>query len=84
LGKLGLNKVLKKTVADQDGWGTLPLLIRGTLDDPQVSYNSVALQDQVVEKASQKLLEKLVPEGDGNAEPIKKLLDNTLNKLFGK
>ncbi|MCD6187058.1 MAG: DUF748 domain-containing protein, partial [Desulfuromusa sp.] len=84
LGKLGLNKVLKKTVADPDGWGTLPLLIRGTLDHPQVSYNSVALQDQVIEKASQKLLEKLVPEGDGNAEPIKKLLDNTLNKLFGK
>ena len=84
LGKLGLNKVLKKTVADQDGWGTLPLLIRGTLDDPQVSYNSVALQDQVIEKASQKLLEKLVPEGDGTAEPLKKMLDNTLNKLFGK
>ena len=84
LGKLGLNKVLKKTVADQDGWGTLPLLIRGTLDHPQVSYNSVALQDQVIEKASQKLLEKLVPEGDGTAEPLKKMLDNTLNKLFGK
>ena len=84
LGKLGLNKVLKQTVADPDGWGTLPLLIRGTLDDPQVNYNSAALQDQVVEKASQKLLEKIVPEGDGNAEPIKKLLDKTLNKLFGK
>ncbi len=84
LKKMGLKKKLRKTISDQDGWGTLPLLIRGTLDHPKISYDSVALQDQMVDKASQELLEKLVPKGDGEVEPIKKMLDNTLKKLFGK
>ena len=84
LKKMGLKKKLRKTISNQDGWGTLPLLIRGTLDHPKINYDSVALQDQMVDKVSQKLLEKLVPEGDGEVKPIKKLLDNTLNKLFGK
>jgi len=84
LKKMGLKKKLRKTISDQDGWGTLPLLIRGTLDHPKISYDTVALQDQMVDKASQKLLEKLAPKGDGDGEPIKKMLDNTLKKLFGK
>ncbi|MCK5825733.1 MAG: AsmA family protein [Desulfuromusa sp.] len=84
LKKMGLKKKLRQSISDQDGWGTLPLLLQGTLDHPEVSYDSVALQDQLVDKASQKLLEKLAGDKDGEIEPIKKLLDNTLNKLFGK
>ena len=88
LDKLGISKVLKVTVSDSVGWGILPLTIRGTLERPEVSYDSAALQEQVVkqgaEKLSQKLLEKLASETDGDIEPIKQLLDNTLNKLFGK
>jgi AsmA protein len=84
LKKMGLKKKLRKSIADQDGWGTLPLLIRGTLDHPKVSYDSVALQDQMVDKASQKLLEKLTGKNDEKSEPIKKLLNKTLDKLFKK
>jgi len=33
---------------------------------------------------SGKLLEKIAPGAGEDAEPIRKMLDNTLNKLFGK
>ena len=87
MAKLGVSKSLKQAISDQDGWGTLPLQFKGTLSHPEISYDSTALQNQVLEKAkekaSQKLLDKLVPDG-GETEPIQQLLDNTLNKLFGK
>ncbi|MCK5912870.1 MAG: hypothetical protein KAG12_03265 [Desulfuromusa sp.] len=87
LEKLGVSKSLKQIVSDQDGWGILPLQIKGTLSHPKIDYDSTALQNQILEKAkekaSQKLLDKLVPDG-GETEPIQQLLDNTLNKLFGK
>jgi len=57
------------------------------LDHPEISDDSTALQNQVLEKAkeeaSQKLLDKLIPDG-GENEPLKQMLDNTLDKLFGK
>ncbi len=84
LKKLGLKKSLRKAISDQDGWGTLPLQVQGTVDDPDISYDTESLEGQLVEKASQKLLEKIEQKGDGETEPIKKMLDNTLNKLFGK
>lgn len=88
LDKLGVSKSLKETVSDQNGWGKLPLQIQGTLAQPKIGYDSKALQNQAVdkakEKASEKLLEKIAPGAGEDAEPIRKMLDNTLNKLFGK
>lgn len=87
LEKLGGNNNLKQSFSDRDGWGNLPLQIQGTLSEPTVGYDSVALQKQMLEKAteeaSQKILEKMNPSSGESAEPIKQLLDNTLNKLFG-
>jgi AsmA protein len=84
LEKLKLNKELKKAFVDQNGWGQLPLRIKGTFSHPEISYDAAILQDKMVEKASEKLLDKLVPEDDENAESLKQMLDGTLNKLFGK
>ena len=84
LDKLGVSNNLRETISGRDGWGKLPLQIQGKLDNPQFSYDSTALQNQMVEKASQKLLEKFSPDGVKDQEPIRKMLDNTLDKLFGK
>ncbi len=88
MNKLRVGKSLKQSISDQDGWGYLPLQIQGTLSYPKVGYDSVVLQNQVIDKAkekvSQKLLDTIAPGAGGEVEPIKKMLDNTLNKLFGK
>jgi len=88
MNKLRVGKSLKQSISDQDGWGYLPLQIQGTLSYPKVGYDSVVLQNQVIDKAkekvSQKLLDKIAPGAGAEVEPIKKMLDNTLNKLFGK
>ncbi len=84
LDKLKVGKELKNIFVGQDGWGQLPLQIKGTVSHPQISYDTAVLQDKLVEKASEKLLDKIVPEGDENGESLKKMLDGTLNKLFGK
>ena len=84
--RLRVNSNLKQLLTNQDGWGVLPLKIGGTLAQPTVGVDTKALQEQTLEKtkeqASRKLLEKLAPDTKDN-EPIKQLLDNTLNKLFG-
>ncbi|MCD6581669.1 MAG: AsmA family protein [Desulfuromusa sp.] len=88
MDKLGVSRSLKQVTVDQDGWGVLPLKIKGTLNRPTIGFDSTALQNQALEKAkeraSQKLLEKIAPGAGGDAEPIKKMLDKTLDKLFGR
>ena len=88
MDKLGVSKNLKQSISDQDDWGTLPIQIQGTISHPEIGYDSAALQNQLLEKAkekaSQKIIEKLVPDTGEGTEPIKKMLDNTLDKLFGK
>ena len=83
LNKLGLSDKLKETISSGDGWGKLPLQIKGKLDNPKFSYDSTALQKQIVEQASQKLMGKVSPDDSGDQEPIRQMLDKTLNKLFG-
>ncbi len=82
--KLGIDKKIRDGLSDRDGWGRLPLLVDGSLEHPHFSYDTEVLQQQLVEKASQKLLEKIAPDGGKDAEPLREMLDNTLNKLFGK
>ena len=87
MNKLGIGESLKQAMKDQNGWGILPLRIQGTLSRPRIGFDSKALQKQALEKAkekvSQKLLEKIMPGTEEDIEPIRQLLDNTLNKLFG-
>jgi len=84
LDKLGINNNLKETISSRNGWGNLPLEIQGRVDNPQFSYDSKALQNQIVKKASQRLLKKASSDKPGAQEPVRKMLDSTLDKLFGK
>lgn len=85
--KLGVKTGLKKTISDQDGWGILPLAIGGTLKRPKINFDAAALQKQaagkVQEEATKRLLEEIAPEGGKEQEPVKQLLEGTLNRLFG-
>lgn len=86
ISKLGTSHSLKKMITDQQGWGVLPLEVGGSIDDPSISFDSEALQQQTLNKAKEKAAEKLlekIPAAEGDQEPIRQLLDNTLDKLFG-
>lgn len=87
LQKMGVKSGLQKAVSDDNGWGMLPLVVKGSLTRPKVGFDSQALQQQAADKlkqeASQRLLDKL---GGDSAEqkPVKQLLEGTLNRLFGQ
>ncbi|HEY5675060.1 MAG TPA: AsmA family protein [Malonomonas sp.] len=86
LESLGAAKELKQFATDADGWGMLPLQIKGTVNQPQIGYDTKALQKQATERvtqeASKQLMKKLGDKG-GDQAPVKELLDGTLKKLFG-
>lgn len=86
--KLGVKTGLKQSVSDQDGWGILPLVVRGNLSEPKISFDVDALQQQATSKAKEeakkKLLDELVPTGKKEHVPVKQLLEGTLNRLFDK
>lgn len=83
---LGAKTGLQQTLSDKDGWGILPLTIKGSITSPKIGFDAKALQAQATDKfkdeAASRLLEKIAP-GGGDNTPVKQLLDNTLNKLFG-
>lgn len=85
--KIGVKTGLKQSISDQQGWGILPLSIEGTLNRPKIAFDSEALQKQaaskVKEEASKRLLEEISPKGGKDQEPVKQLLEGTLNRLFG-
>lgn len=86
ISKLRTRNSLKQIITDQHGWGILPLEIGGTLDRPKVSFDTGALQQQTLDKAKEQITDKLlkeIPAAEGDQEPIRQMLDNTLNKLFG-
>lgn len=89
MDKLGVKTGLKQMLSDKDGWGMMPLVIKGDLSRPEVSFDTVALQKQAgiraKQAAEQQLLDLLEPELQGGTEQeaVKQLLKGTLDKLFG-
>lgn len=70
---------------DSNGWTRVPLVIKGTVDRPLVSIDSDEAQKLLLEKAKNKATEKLLDKIPiKNQEPIRELLDNTLDKLFNQ
>jgi len=89
LSRMGASERLKQAFVDTSGWGVLPLEMGGTLTSPQVRFDTRALEQQTLDQArteaSDRLLEKLLPEvQEGNKESMKKLLDSTLQRLRTK
>jgi len=87
LQKMGVKSGLKKVVSDQNGWGVLPLAIKGTLSRPKIAFDSEALQQQAADKlkqeAANRLFDKLGSGTEAEQKPVKQLLEGTLNRLFG-
>ncbi len=86
LSRMGASERLKQAFVDSSGWGVLPLEIAGSLTSPQVRFDTRVLEQQALDQAraeaSDRLLEKLMPEVEGESkESMKKLLDNTLKRL---
>lgn len=90
--KLAGRGTLGEVIADDQGWGLVPLKITGALTDPSVSLDRRALSEQVKKGAERKLREKVQEkifdrEGEsgenGEEEPEKKLLEDTLRGIFG-
>ncbi len=88
--RLGDSSLVNRFLVDNEGWGQVPLQVGGSLISPKIGFDAAALEKQAIEKAKQeaekRLLEKLVPKEaeQGTQEPVKQLLDQTLNKLFGQ
>jgi AsmA protein len=86
LSRMGASERLKQAFVDGSGWGVLPLDISGSLTNPQIRFDIRALEQQAIDQArseaSDRLLNKLLPEAQGeNNDSMKKLLDNTLKRL---
>lgn len=86
---------LAQLLVGRDGWGLLPLKLRGTLDKPVFALDTAAVKTQVKEKAKEelretiekKVLDRLVPrQGQDPAKqtPEQKLLKGVMDNLFGK
>ncbi len=72
--------------SDEQGWGIIPLKISGPFERVKVSPNLTLIEQMVATRARQELLDKLSNSQQQDAtvqDGVKKMLDNTLNKLFG-
>jgi len=86
--RLKVSKSIKRVLVDNNGWGQLPLQLKGNVAAPKFGFDTVAIQRIATDKAttelSEKIMKEIAPESTDGAEPMKQLLDETLNKLFGK
>ncbi len=88
--RLGDGSLVNNFLVDNEGWGQVPLQVGGSLTSPKIGFDAAALEKQAIEKvkkeAQKRLLEKLAPKQNeqGSQEPVKQLLDQTLDKLFGQ
>ncbi|HKL48421.1 MAG TPA: AsmA family protein [Desulfuromonadales bacterium] len=90
--KLAGKGTLGEVIADDQGWGLVPLKITGKLADPSVSLDRKALSEQVKKGAERKLREKVQEKifgengesgENGDEEPARKILEDTLRGVFG-
>ncbi len=86
MNKLGIGGKYKQSLVDETGWGNVPLQIVGTVNHPEIGFDTQALQriaiDRATEKVAEKILEKIAPDNEEAIEPMKQLLDDTLDRLF--
>ena len=87
VAKLGRSDLVTQTLTDAQGWGILPLKIKGTLKSPSIGLDSTLLKQRLADKAKEKVAEKILERVGGSSsdsqEPTKQLLDGALKKLFG-
>ncbi len=91
--KLDSSGRFAQLLVDADGWGQVPLKIKGSVARPSFALDSAAIKGALKEKAEQKLQEilqeklfgKEVPaEQEDPREKEKKLLEGVIKGLFGQ
>ncbi|OEU74327.1 MAG: hypothetical protein BA874_02420 [Desulfuromonadales bacterium C00003068] len=91
--KLDSSGRFAQLLVDADGWGQVPLQIKGSVVRPSFTLDSAFIKDALKEKARQKLQETLedkffdneVPaEQEDPQEKEKKLLEGVIKGLFGQ
>lgn len=80
---------IRRFVADDKGWGVLPLKVTGTFSAPKFSMDKAAVTEQFKSKAKEKLQqtidEKLFKQKEGEPpRPERELLQKGLKGIFGK
>jgi AsmA protein len=58
-----------KYMRDEEGWGTIPLLVSGTLSNPRYAPDIAKAGSAVIEKKAGKLLDKLFNKGGKEDQP---------------
>jgi len=75
------------SLTDEQGWGRIPLVVKGPFDRPQVQPDGSAIEGMMLSRAKEKAVDKLTERLNSKGaaqEGVKELLDNTLNRLFGR
>ena len=75
------------SLTDDQGWGMIPLQVNGPMGGLKVGADREVIEQLMANKAKQELLDKLSEEaasGMPAQEGVQEMLDNTLNKLFGR
>lgn len=80
---------IRRFVADDKGWGVLPLKVTGTFSAPKFSMDKAAVTEQFKSKAKEKLQqtidEKLLKQKEGEPpRPEREILQKGLKGIFGK
>ena len=90
-GKLGGKGGVTRYLTDSQGWGQVPLKLRGTLTSPRFALDTSLLKGKVRRELEQKLEKKLLKslgadknKEQGKQKPAKELLEKTLKGLFGQ
>lgn len=90
--KLGSSGRFSQLLVDADGWGQVPLKVKGSVSRPSFALDSAVLKSALKQKAQQKLQETLQEKLLGDEEPTgqadphekeKKLLEGVIKGLFG-
>jgi AsmA protein len=64
-----MSSKISQYIRDKGGWGTIPLLVTGSLSSPKYRVDVAKVGKKVIEKEVNKLLEKLINKGRDKERP---------------
>ena len=87
-GRMGASGPFMKVFSDERGWGIIPVRLLGSLTHPELGPDASAIEKLMMNRVSQDAVRKAEEDNSSSVpsdqESVKKMLDKTLNKLFGK
>ena len=85
-GRMGASGPFMKVFSDERGWGIIPVRLLGSLAHPELGPDTTAIEKLMMNRVSQDTAREAEEDNSSpsDQESVKKMLDKTLNKLFGK